>query len=84
MVSDTGSPLTNQQLSLRQNRHPVSPPLTRSSLSLGGAPLTIWIINHKGIFQYLEGEVLSGLGTLPDEVVGRSIFTVYAMALCLR
>ena len=78
MVSDTGSPLTNQQLSLRQNRHPVSPPLARSSLSFGGPPLTIWIINHQGIFQYLEGEVLSGLDMPPDEVVGRSIFKVYA------
>jgi len=45
---------------------------------LGGASLTVWIINHKGIFQYLEGEVLSDLCLPPEEVVGRSIFKVYA------
>ncbi len=78
MVSDTGSPLTIPQLSLTQNRLPVSPPLTTSSSSFGGAPAAIWIINHKGIFQYIEGDVLSGLCLQPDEVVGRSIFKVYA------
>jgi GAF domain-containing protein len=61
-----------------QNRLPVSIPLTTSSLFFVGAPVTIWIINHKGIFQYIEGDVLSGLHTLPDEVVGKSIFKVYA------
>ena len=61
-----------------QNRLPVSTPLTTSSLFSVGAPVTIWIINHKGIFQYIEGDVPSGLNTLPGEVVGRSIFKVYA------
>jgi len=78
MVSDTGSPLTIPQLSLTQNRVAVSAPSTKSSSSFGDVPVTIWTINHKGIFQYIEGDVLSGLHTLPDEVVGRSIFKVYA------
>lgn len=78
MVSDTGSPLTTPQLSLMQNRLPISAPLTTSSLSFVGAPVTVWIINHKGIFQYLKGDVLSDLCMLPCEVVGRSIFKVYA------
>ena len=52
--------------------------LTISSVPFAGCPVMIWIINQEGIFQFIKGDDLSNLAKLPGELVGLSIFKVYA------
>ena len=60
------------------NMHSISTPNITSSLPFVGSPEMIWIIDHEGIFQFLEGDGFSNLFKLPGDVVGISIFKVYA------
>ena len=52
--------------------------LTISSLPLEGCPAMIWIINHQGVIQFIKGDDLSNSFILPGDLVGLSIFKVYA------
>jgi len=38
----------------------------------------IWMIDHEGIFQFKEGDGLSNFIKLSDDMVGRSIFKIFA------
>lgn len=42
------------------------------------APLILWAIDRDGVFQFSEGSGLEQLGLQPGELVGRSLFEVYA------
>ncbi|MEE8356381.1 MAG: HD domain-containing phosphohydrolase [Anaerolineales bacterium] len=56
----------------------MSAPFIKSSLPFVGSPVMIWIIDHEGIFQFIEGDDIANFIKLPDEMVGRSIFKVFA------
>jgi len=47
-------------------------------LSMVGAPLVQWMVDRQGVFILSEGEGLATLGLAPGEVVGKSVFDVYA------
>jgi PAS domain S-box-containing protein len=42
------------------------------------APIVIWAIDQNGKFTFSEGRILKKLGFSPGEVVGRSVFDIYA------
>ena len=42
------------------------------------ASIVLWAIDKNGVFTFSEGKVLKKLGLRPGEVVGRSLFNVYA------
>lgn len=42
------------------------------------APVVVWAVDKNGIFMLSEGKALASLGLKPGEVVGRSVFEVYA------
>lgn len=42
------------------------------------APMILWMLDARGIFTFSEGNALRTLGLKPGEVVGRSVFDVYA------
>jgi PAS domain S-box-containing protein len=41
-------------------------------------PVVQWALDHEGVFTVSEGQGLTGLGLRPGEVVGRSVFEVFA------
>ena len=45
---------------------------------VGRAPMILWALDENGIFTFSEGKSLEALGLSPGEVVGRSVFEVYA------
>jgi PAS domain S-box-containing protein len=45
---------------------------------VSGAALVIWALDTNGVFTMSDGNLLSHLGLRPSELVGRSIFEVYA------
>jgi len=42
------------------------------------APVVLWAIDTNGVFTFSEGRILNKLGLNPGEVVGHSIFELYA------
>ncbi len=48
------------------------------SLSTVSAPLVQWVVDSRGIFTLSEGDGLAALGLSPGEVVGLSVFEIYA------
>jgi diguanylate cyclase (GGDEF)-like protein/PAS domain S-box-containing protein len=42
-----------------------------------GFPVVLWAIDRKGIFTLSQGAGLKGLGLVPDEAVGKSLFEMY-------
>ncbi|MEO6596156.1 MAG: response regulator [Planctomycetota bacterium] len=42
------------------------------------APLVLWAVDRNGIFTLSTGAALAGIGLLPGQVVGQSVFTLYA------
>jgi len=46
--------------------------------ALDRAPLIVWAIDTNGVFTLSEGGALAALGIEPGEVVGRSVFELYA------
>jgi PAS domain S-box-containing protein len=42
------------------------------------APVVLWTLDRDGVFTLSEGRGLEGLGLRPGEIVGRSVFEVYA------
>ncbi|GBE21921.1 MAG TPA: EAL domain-containing protein [Actinobacteria bacterium] len=46
--------------------------------ALDRAPLVVWAIDADGVFTLSEGGALAALGIEPGEVVGRSVFELYA------
>ena len=42
------------------------------------APIVVWTLDRDGVFTLSEGRGLEALGLRPGEVVGRSVFEVYA------
>ena len=52
--------------------------LTISSLPFAGCPVMIWIINQEGIFQFIKGGEHSDFLNITGDMVGLSIFKVYA------
>jgi len=42
------------------------------------APIVLWTLNREGVFTLSEGRGLEALGLHPGQVVGRSVFDVYA------
>ena len=55
---------------LRESEHRLRTLVTRS-------PVLMWTVNRDGIFTVLEGNSLSDMGVVSEEVVGRSIQDVY-------
>ncbi len=45
---------------------------------VSGAPVIVFVLDAQGVFQLIEGRELASLGLQPGEVVGQSIFTLYA------
>lgn len=41
-------------------------------------PIVLWAVDRNGIFTLSEGHALAALGLTPGEVVGRSVFELYA------
>lgn len=41
-------------------------------------PFVLWVVDNRGVFTAFEGKELLGLGIKPNEVVGQSIFDVFA------
>ncbi|NOY56030.1 MAG: EAL domain-containing protein [Actinobacteria bacterium] len=46
--------------------------------ALDRAPIVVWAIDTDGVFTLSEGGALAGMGVAPGEVVGRSVFELYA------
>jgi PAS domain S-box-containing protein len=44
------------------------------------APMILWMLDDRGVFTFSEGKGLEVLGLQPGEVVGRTIWEVYAGA----
>ncbi len=51
---------------------------TRLQWVVGQAPLVLWALDNSGVFTLSEGRGLEVLGLEPGEVVGLSVFDVYA------
>jgi PAS domain S-box-containing protein len=47
---------------------------------INNAPMVLWMLDEHGVFTFSEGRGLEVLGLRPGEVVGRSVFEVYAEA----
>jgi len=45
---------------------------------VSSAPMVLFSVDREGVFRMSEGRGLAGLGLRPGEVVGRSVFDVYA------
>src|SRR5687768_14881967 len=45
---------------------------------LDSAPMVLWALDPDGVFTFSEGKGLEALGLKPGEVVGRSVFDLYA------
>ena len=45
---------------------------------LDHSPVILFAIDSKGVFTLSEGNGLAGLGLMPNEVVGRSVFDIYS------
>src|SRR5688500_6323912 len=45
---------------------------------LDSAPMVLWALDPDGVFTFSEGKGLEALGLRPGEVVGRSVYEVYA------
>jgi len=56
----------------------INAPFVTSSLPFGGSPVMIWMIDHEGILQLIEGDGFSNFIKLSDDVVGLSIFKIFA------
>jgi PAS domain S-box-containing protein len=50
----------------------------RLSTVINSSPLVLWTLDREGIFTASEGQGLQALGLQPGQIVGRSIFDVYA------
>ena len=50
----------------------------RSEISPNKQPLLMWMVDKQGVFTMSEGEGLSKLGQKPGEVIGQSVYEVYA------
>ena len=70
VVSDI-SEVTTATLALRQSE-------TRLRSVIEGIPLVLWATDAQGVFTLSEGRSLQRLGLSPGEVVGCSLFEVYA------
>ena len=62
---------------------------TRLQTILQTAPLILWSLDLEGKFTLSQGNILCGVGLRPGEVIGRSVFDVYAdnpkiIGLCQR
>jgi PAS domain S-box-containing protein len=47
---------------------------------INNAPMVLWMLDERGVFTFSEGKGLEVLDLHPGEVVGRSVFEVYAGA----
>ena len=56
----------------------ISVPFVTSSLPFVGSPVMVWIIDHEGIVQFIEEYGFTSFIKLPDDVIGLTIFEVYA------
>jgi len=66
------------KLSLRPDKLSMGAKRTISSLPLEGTPVTIWILDHQGVFQYLKADDLPDFFEPAGDLVGLSIFEYYA------
>lgn len=64
-------------MSLMQNILSTSPVLIES-LSSGVAPVLIWIADHKGVIQFIEGDLPLNIKMLPGKAAGKSSFKVFS------
>jgi PAS domain S-box-containing protein len=55
-------------------------PETHLRAIINHAPMVLWMLDAHGTFVFSEGKGLESIGLAPGEVVGRSIFEVYAQA----
>ncbi|MFN0012345.1 MAG: PAS domain-containing protein [Phycisphaerales bacterium] len=62
----------------RAKADPALPPRESLRWLLEFAPLVLWAVDERGIFTISEGAGLVGANLRPGEVVGRSVFDMYA------
>ena len=51
---------------------------TRLSAAIAALPVIVWAIDAEGIFTRSDGQALASIGLRPGQVVGQSVFDVYA------
>ena len=72
-----GNQSPETQMSMTQNILSSSPVLIES-LSSGVAPVLIWIADHKGLIQFLEGDLPFNIEMAPGKAAGKSLFKVFS------
>ncbi len=55
-----------------------SSPVLIESLSSGVAPVLIWIADHKGRIQFLEGDLPLNIEMAPGKAAGKSLFKIFS------
>src|SRR5207244_1881846 len=45
---------------------------------IAGAPLVLFAFDHNGLFTMVEGKALDAVGVRPAQLVGRSVYELYA------
>jgi len=64
-------------MSMTQNILSSSPVLIES-LSSGVAPVLTWIADHKGLIQFLEGDLPLNIKMAPGKAAGKSLFKIFS------
>ena len=73
LITDTRD-ITTQHL----QQHKLDRNHTLLNTVISNSPIIIWALDNKGVFTLSEGKGLAALGLEPGQVVGQSIFDIYA------